>query len=189
MITYRKQPDPVHVSQTVMMVRRNNEGTTVTRTPHDIALALPLEEPQMAGEVRIYKMTLPMLPPSKNVYDQWPATWKSSMKKKWVKKIADECEAQAMPRVAQVGLSAVLVFPTRNKRGQQGTNRDVQNYAQALWHWVPDALVQAGVLTDDTAGQVQIGPNWGIKFAYDLRDGLKKELRQRTHLAIAMRVR
>jgi hypothetical protein len=66
--------------------------------------------------------------------------------------------------------------------------RDPQNYAQCLWHWVPDALVTAGVLVDDDEGRVQIGRNWGLKFGYDLRPGVAKKYRERTILAITMKV-
>lgn len=143
-------------------------------------LAMPMNVSQQ-GEIRLYTFTLPFLPPSKNVYDAWPVQWKQSAKKKWTKAIADECAASQVPlRVAQVGLAATLVFPGKARR-------DPQNYAQALWHWVPDALVKCGVLVDDNEGRVQIGPNWGLKFAYDTRS-VQKKYRQRTILALTMLV-
>lgn len=134
------------------------------------------------GDTRLYKLALPFLPPSKNVYDQWPGTFKSSAKKKWERHIVDWAHGLAIPRASQVGLAAVLVFPSKARR-------DIQNYAQTLWHFVPDALQKAGVLDDDSDGHVQFGPQLGIKFAYDLRKGIPKERRSRTIVAVTMRVR
>jgi hypothetical protein len=142
-------------------------------------LALPIGV-EDDGEVRMYRIALPFLPPSKNVYANWPREWKSSAKNKWVRAIAAEVESQAMPKgVAKIGLAAVLVFPTNARR-------DTQNYAEALWHWVPDALVRAGVVTDDRAGQIEIGPNWGVTFRVDSRKNLSKQHRSRTHLVVTM---
>lgn len=146
----------------------------------DVQLGLPVNVEQ-SGELRLYRFVLPFLPPSKNVIDNWPAQWKSSAKKKWLRVIAEECEASMVPKgMPKVGLAATLVFSTRARR-------DPQNYAQALWHWVPDALVRCGVLVDDNEGRVQIGPNWGLQFAYDLRQGPKVH-REKTVLALTMLV-
>jgi hypothetical protein len=145
-------------------------------------LVLPLDVTDV-GETRLYRLVLPFLPPSKNVYENWPVGWKASAKRKWVKTVGWACVQQDMPRgVDRVGLAATLVFPSRARR-------DPQNYAQALWHWVPDALVQCGVLVDDDEGRIQIPPNWGLKFAYDLRRGVPKDRRSRTVLAVTMRCR
>jgi hypothetical protein len=164
--------------RSVMLYRRDKAGSTVSATPQ---LALPITQ-EDTGEVRLYRITLPFLPPSKNVIDNWPREWKSSAKAKWVGRIRAEVDAVDMPRgIGKVGLSAMLVFPSRNRR-------DPQNYAQCLWHWVPDALVTAGVLVDDDEGRVQIGRNWGLKFGYDLRPGVAKKYRERTILAITMKV-
>jgi hypothetical protein len=144
-------------------------------------LAMPMNVSQQ-GEVRLYTFVLPFLPPSKNVYDAWPIQWKQSAKRKWENAIRKEVEASMVPHgMTQVGLAATLVFPGKARR-------DPQNYAQALWHWVPDALVKAGVLKDDNEGRVQIGPNWGLKFAYDTRTGIPKKRRERTLLALTMLV-
>lgn len=134
------------------------------------------------GDLRLYRLTLPFLPPSKNVYDEWPGAWKHAAKQKWMRHIGEWAASMDIPRASQVGLAAVLVFPTKGRR-------DPQNYAQALWHWVPDALQAAGILDDDREGHVQIGPNWGLTFAYDLRPGVPKTHRQRTMIALTMRVR
>jgi hypothetical protein len=143
-------------------------------------LGLPVNVEQ-TGELRCYRFTLPFLPPSKNMYDNWPGQWKQSAKKKWLREIAGECEASMVPKgLVTVGLAATLVFPSRRRR-------DPQNYAQALWHWVPDALVRCGVLRDDCEGRVQIGANWGIRFAYDMRDRPKR-FRERTVLALTCMV-
>lgn len=133
------------------------------------------------GDLRLYKLHLPFTPPSKNVYDGWPNEWKSGAKKKWVRHIVQKCEELAIPEAAQVGLAAVLVFPSK-------AHRDPQNYSNCLWHWVPDALQKAGVISDDTEGKIQIGPNWGLKFAYDTRVA-PKALRHHTHIALTMRVK
>ncbi len=132
------------------------------------------------GDLRLYRMVLPFLPPSKNVMDNWPAEWRSSAKKKWIRAIGDECRALMMPRAEKIGLAAVLVFPT-------AARRDIQNYSNALWHWVPDALVRAGVIDDDRDGMIEYGPNLGIRFAVDRRVAPKAK-RQRTHLAITLKV-
>lgn len=154
-------------------------GSTVQG--RDVQGVLPIDVDESA-DLRLYKLVLPFLPPSKNIYDSWPGQWKHSAKRKWVRWISEWAYGLSIPQASQVGLAAVLVFPTKGRR-------DPQNYAQALWHWVPDALQEAGVLDDDREGHVQIGPNWGLSFAYDLRPGVPKERRQRTLLAVTMRVK
>lgn len=145
-------------------------------------LALPVDV-EDDGEIRLYKIALPYLPPSKNVYDGWPVMWKHSLKKKWEKDILAKCDEMVIPRgVEKVGLAATLVFPSRARR-------DPQNYAQAIWHFVPDALQKAGVIDDDREGKIEIPGNWGVKFAYDLRTGVPKKRRERTILAMTMLIR
>lgn len=134
-----------------------------------------------SGDLRQYTLTLPFLPPSKNVYNQWPGTFKSAAKHKWEKRIVQWCEEMAIPHVPKIGLGAVLTFPTKS-------NRDIQNYAQTLWHFVPDALQKAGVIPNDSEGHVQFGRNLGIRFMVDDRKGVPKERRQRTVLVVTMRV-
>lgn len=144
-------------------------------------LALPVNVTD-DGEIRLYTVTLPFLPPSKNVYENWPPAWKHSAKGKWKRAIATEVEACMMPRnVPKIGLAATLVFATNNRR-------DPQNYAQALWHWVPDALQTAGVIDGDHDGKIEIGRNWGLTMKYDARPGIPKARRERTILAITMLV-
>lgn len=133
------------------------------------------------SDLRLYRMVLPFLPPSKNVYDNWPGTWRSSAKRKWKNWIEREVAAQMIPKAETIGLAAVLVFP-------QSAQRDPQNYSNCLWHWVPDALQSAGVIDGDHEGKIQIGPNWGLKMMVDPRKELSKERRKRTHLALTMRV-
>ena len=163
---------------TVTEVRARPDGGVVSQP---IQLGLPVNVEQQ-GEIRLYRFVLPFLPPSKNVYDGWPNQWKQSAKRKWIKAIAEEAERSMLPKgLPKVGMAAVLVFPTRGRR-------DPQNYAQALWNWVPDGLVQAGVLVDDNEGRIQIGPNWGVKFSYDTRTGLPKVRRSRTVIALTMLV-
>lgn len=145
-----------------------------------VQLAIPMDVEQH-GEIRVYRITLPFLPQSKNVIDGWPAEWRAGVKKRWCRVIAEQVEQQMIPKgCARIGLAATLVFAEKARR-------DPQNYAQALWHWVPDALVKAGVVVDDDEGRIDIGRNWGLTFAYDLRDRPKR-FRRRTILAITMRV-
>lgn len=123
---------------------------------------MPLEV-KMSGKLVTYQMTFGFLPPSKNVYDNWQPAWKSSAKKKWIRHVGEQCEALQIPKdQKRVGLAAMLVFA-------KGARRDPQNYAQALWNWVPDALVQCGVLIDDADGCIEIGRNWGLEMAVDRR--------------------
>ena len=111
------------------------------------------------GEVmqrRTFQMVFPWLPPSKNKYDGWLPTWKTGAKKKWIRAIREEVEIQQIPKVERIGVAVRLQFLSRARR-------DPQNYAQCIWNWVPDGLVQAGVIPDDDDGRVQIGPNWGVE--------------------------
>jgi hypothetical protein len=150
----------------------------IDATPVQGLLPLGVEE---TGDLRLYRLMLPFLPPSKNVYDGWLREWQSAAKKKWVRHIVDQCEALMIPEAEKIGLAAVLVFPTVARR-------DPQNYSNCLWHWVPDALQKAGVIDDDREGKIEIGPNWGLKFAIDKRAAPKVQ-RQRTHIAITMKVK
>lgn len=134
------------------------------------------------GELTVWKLRLDFLPPSKNQYDGWPIPWKASAKKRWYREIARACgEVGVAHGLDKVGLHARLIFPTSGRR-------DPQNYAQALWHWVPDALVNCGVLLDDRDGAIEIGPNWGIELAVDTRVHIPKEKRKRMILTIAAHV-
>lgn len=149
--------------------------------PMGIQGVLPVDVEEQ-GDLRLYKMHLPFLPPSKNVFDGWPVEWKSSSKKKWERHIIQKCEELMIPEAEKIGLAAVLVFPTKVAR------RDPQNYSNCLWHWVPDALVKAGVIDDDRDGKIEIGPNWGLRFGVDGR-AAPKALRQHTHIALTMKVK
>jgi hypothetical protein len=155
--------------------------------------ALQLDTIQENG-LSVYKVTLPYLPPSKNVFDNWPPAWRNGAKKKWLKAIARAADEQMMPRgIPRVGLAATLVFSgmtIRTSNGQQtyvrsAPRRDPQNFAQCLWNFVPDALVRCGVLIDDNEGRVQIGPNWGLRLLVDDRAAPKAKV-ERTVLTIAM---
>ena len=140
---------------------------------------LPIDS-EDEGEYRMYRMTLPFLPPSKNEYDNWPGTWKSSAKKKWLRHIDQQVKALMIPKADKIGLAAILVFPTKARR-------DWQNYANCLWNWVPDGLQASGVIDGDHAGKIDFPPNLGIKFAVDSRVA-PKEKRKRTHIVITMKV-
>lgn len=144
-------------------------------------IALPVEVTEI-GEIRVWSLTYPFLPPSKNVYDGWPPTWKSSAKRKWMKWTQNLAEELALPKgLEKVGMSARLVFPSAHRR-------DPQNYAQCLWHWVPDGLVKAGVLVDDNDGRIEIPENWGLEMVVDGRSHLSKTKRSRTVVSLAARV-
>ena len=144
-------------------------------------LAMPFDM-ETEGEVRLYVLSFPFLPPSKNVSQNWQPMWKSSAKAKWCKAIERQVREQAIPLgCRKVGLAATLVFSSKARR-------DPQNYAQDLWHWVPDGLVRAGVLVDDCEGAIEIGPNWGLTMRTDLRSGIPKKKRERTMLALTMEV-
>ena len=113
-------------------------------------LALPIGQEQH-DEIRTYRIPLPFLPPSKNVYDGWPIQWKSSAKKKWTKALLEKFEQECLPKGAlRIGMAASLVFPTNARR-------DTQNYSNCLWNWVPDALVRYGAIPDDTPQYVYEG--------------------------------
>jgi hypothetical protein len=128
-----------------------------------------------------YRIVLPGCPPSKNQFDNLPPAWKSGQKKSWVKRIIAACEEQNVPKGnAQIGLAALIVFPNRASR------RDPQNYAQQIWHWVPDALVSGGYLVDDNEGRLSIGKDLGLKLAEDVRVGPKKA-KGRTVIALTVR--
>jgi len=132
------------------------------------------------GGIATYRIVLPFLPPSKNQINGWPPEWQRSAKKKWVKQIALRCAELSVPLgQPQIGIGCRLVFATKAKR-------DVQNYAQQVWHWVPDALVTCGVLVDDNEGRVQIGANWGLELAVDLRKAPKSVI-EKTVLTLAIR--
>lgn len=150
----------------------------VQGTPVQGILPMDIKE---EGDLRLYKITLPFLPPSKNEYDQWPGTWKSSAKAKWMREVRRHVIALGIPQAEKIGLAAILVFP-------QNARRDPQNYSNCLWHWVPDALQAAGVIDDDRAGKIELGPNWGVKFAIDSRVA-PKEKRKRTIIMLTMRVK
>lgn len=145
-------------------------------------LALPVDA-TVEGEVRLYRMRFPFLPPSKNVSDGWQPMWRSSAKRKWEKAVAAQAAELAMPHgVARIGLAATLIFPTNARR-------DPQNYSQNLWNWIPDGLQKCGVLLDDRDGAIDFGPNLGVTFAVDNRAGVPKEKRQRTVVAVTMLVK
>jgi hypothetical protein len=144
------------------------------------------------GEIAVYRLVLPFLPPSKNQINGWPPEWQRGAKKKWMRAITLRCGELGVPLGnPQVGLAAMLVFATKARR-------DPQNYAQQLWHWVPDALqghtarcdarcaLHAGVVVDDNEGRIEIGRNWGITMVVDDRKAPKSVI-EKTVLTIAVR--
>lgn len=162
----------------VVFYEKNNRTNRIVGEPQ---LALPISTEQH-GEIRMYRFTLPFLPPSKNQYDTLPWQYQQSIKGKWVRHVIRECEALMMPKdMFRIGLSAALVFPTARRR-------DPQNYASTLWNFVPDALQKGGFLQDDRDGRIEFGQNLGIQFKIDDRKGVPDVHRKKTHIAIAVRM-
>lgn len=139
-----------------------------------------------------YRLTLPGTPPSKNELGGLPPAWKASRKRQWMRMVSEQAKAQGIPRGnREIGLAAHLVFPTASRR-------DIQNYAQPLWDWVPDALqdcgprcargckLHCGVLVDDNEGRIQWPANLGITFGVDSRHAPPK-VRRRTVITISVR--
>lgn len=150
----------------------------ITAAP--VQLGLPMNTLD-EGEARVYQFVFPFTPPSKNVYERWLPEWQTACKRKWVRHMKTRLDENMVPPVPRVGLSALLVFPEDNRR-------DPQNYAQTLWHFVPDALVRCGIIPDDSAGHIDFGPHHlGIRFGVDNRR-LDKGRRTRTILALTMLV-
>lgn len=180
--TYRWTP-PSARSGVFDMSRTPQGGEVIARpAAPEVQLALPVSVDQV-GEVRRYEVVLPFCPPSKNVYDKWHWTEQRSCKAKWFRWIEKEARAQQMPQgLTRIGLAALIVFPNRNRR-------DFQNYANALWHFVPDALVKCGVLLDDKAGMIDFPKGLGVGFEYDTTPGRPIAHRSRTVVRIAMQVK
>ena len=148
---------------------------------HDVQLALPVTVEE-SNEIRMYRLTLPFLPPSKNQYDALPWNYQNSVKSKWKRWVIKECESLLVPKdMKHIGLSAALVFPSNRRR-------DPSNYAATLWNFVPDALQEGGFLQDDRDGRIDWGSNLGIKFHVDDRRGVPDVHRKRTHIALAVKV-
>jgi hypothetical protein len=144
-------------------------------------LAIPVDVTQ-SGDVRTWLLPFPFLPPSKNVYDGWQPTWKSAAKQKWVRRIVKLAAELDLPQgLTRVGLSAKLWFPTARRR-------DPQNYAQTLWHWVPDGLVRAGVLVDDNDGAIEFPAGLGVELCLDGRVGKSAAARSRTVVSLSAMV-
>jgi hypothetical protein len=156
-----------------------------------VQAALELDTVQEGATV-VYRLVLPGVPPSKNEIGGWPAAWKNSAKKRWMRMVSSQAKEQGIPRGnVEIGLAAHLVFPTASRR-------DVQNYAENLWNWVPDALqpcsakcgpacqLHCGVLVDDNEGRIQWPPNLGVTFGVDQRHAPTKH-RKRTVITISVR--
>lgn len=121
-------------------------------------------------------LVLPFTPPSKNTWDAWQPMWQSGMKKKWKKALSERFDEQQFPRMAaRVECSAELWFATK-------TRRDWQNYMHPLWNMVADALVEAGVIPDDTPGYFTVPANAGIEFKVDRTKFVDAKLKRRTVL-------
>jgi hypothetical protein len=158
---------------------------------------------QIIRENRRYVIEIPYLPPSKNQWRTMDNLTKSGVKKRWIRRIVAECEAQDMPKgLPKIALAAKLIFPSR-------TDRDIQNYAATLWEFVPDALEAKqhgtikrtrngqewrepifgyGMIPNDSAGHIEWPPDHGIVFGYDERRELPATKRRRTLIFIVVRM-
>jgi hypothetical protein len=157
-----------------------------------VQAALELDTVQEDALV-VYKLTLPGTPPSKNEIGSWPPAWKASAKRRWMRMVSAQAKELNIPRGnVEIGLAALLVFPTSGQR------RDPQNYAENLWNWVPDALqpcvkkcapacqLHCGVVVDDNEGRIHWPENLGITFGVDSRHAPLKH-RKRTVITISVR--
>jgi len=142
-------------------------------------LALIVQEPEMVVVKR--QIVLPFLPYSKNVWEGWQPMWKAGARKKWKSALAKQFDELQFPTGAhEVVVSARLVFASNRRR-------DWQNYVHPLWYFVPDALVDFGVIADDTPDKFGVGANGGIVFEVDKRKWIDAKTRQRTILGFAIR--
>lgn len=147
-------------------------------------LALHLDTVQ-EGVAVAYTLHFPYLPPSKNKFDGWPVAWKAGAKRKWIRATVARAAELGIPIGNQcIGLSALLVFP--QQRGRPVPKRDPQNYAQCLWNWIPDGLVAAGVIPDDSDGRIMWGDGLGIRMAVDRRFHIPTNKRERTTVVVTV---
>ena len=139
---------------------------------------IPLDEGQVVSRtVTVLKAAV-----SKNVYDNWPGPWKAGHRDSWKKHLVAGFEEVQLPTGGvRVACQATLVFPTARRR-------DFQNYHHPLWYYVADALVDYGVIPDDTPEYFSIGANGGITFAVDNRRFVAEDKRKRVVLGIAVQM-
>lgn len=142
---------------------------------------LALIEMETDSTVEHRRFDLPFLPPSKNVYEGWQPMWRHQLRSKWYAALEKKFDEYQFPKGAsQVGVAVRLVFASKRRR-------DWQNYAPMLMHVIPDALVRAGVIADDTPDYFVVGGNSGIEFGVDTRP-VHPKLRNRTELSFAIRL-
>ena len=96
-------------------------------------------------------ITIPATPPSINQYQHWHWAKKRAIKAEWVRLIWGYLNEQGIYRnslkgecFSHVHISSTITFTTNRRR-------DPQNYASTLYKFLDDALVQCGVIPDDTA--------------------------------------
>lgn len=125
------------------------------------------------------QVVLPFTPVSKNVWDYWQPMWKSGYRSKWMKHLLRQFDQQQFPLgVRQAVCHATLWFGTQRRR-------DWQNYVHPLWNFVADALVEFGVIEDDTPDMFGVGQNGGITFCVDRRRGVAANQKRRTVIGFA----
>ena len=134
------------------------------------------------GAVVSRTLVIPSTPPSKNVYDAWDPRWKSSYVKKKKAMLVAQINEQNWPLARRVVVHARLIFGSRRRH-------DWQNYTHPLWHYVADALVDAGIIIDDTPEYFSVGPDGGIEFDCDLRPFVPVKKRNRTVIGCAIELR
>ena len=89
------------------------------------------------------------VPPSLNVYQDMYWAEQRRVKGEFELLTRAAVNSAKWPRGCQhIDLRAVLTFPTNRRR-------DPSNYGATLWKFVLDALVEAGVIPDDTQEYVR----------------------------------
>lgn len=120
-------------------------------------------------------VVLPFTPMSKNRYEKMEGLYQASYRKKWRRHLAKHLGS--VPACERVRVEIEIVFGSRHRR-------DWQNYAWPLLWDLPDALVDAGVIDDDTPDRFTTGPDSGIVFSFDTNKLRPLEARQRTIIRI-----
>jgi len=119
------------------------------------------------------EFVLPFAPVSKNRWGSWPQLHQRSYRQKWRRHLDRILPTLGLDPQACLRVEIDLWFPTRARR-------DWQNYAFPL-HWdLADALVEAGLLPDDTPTHYLTAWNGGITFRTDTNRLLTRDERTRT---------
>lgn len=126
-----------------------------------------------AGET--VELVLPFLPKSENEYRRMPYLHRRGYRAKWWRHLLDSIPTLGLGTPSAIEVETLLVFGSHRRR-------DWQNYAYPLVHDVANALVECGVIPEDTPEHYRVGPNAGILFEVDSNRLVVLEQRQRTVL-------